>query len=49
MIQEVTMSDGYKFKTTRCPIQINEGWLTSEMGTPKLGEHNNVLEKEFSL
>lgn len=49
MIQEVSMSDGYKFKTTRCPIQVNSGWLTSEIGTPKLGEHTAVIQKEFSL
>lgn len=47
MIQEVTMSDGFKFKTTRCPIQINGEWLRSEIGTPKLGEHTNSIQKEF--
>lgn len=48
MIQKVTMSDGYSFETTRCPIQINGEWLTSEVGTPKLGEHTNLINKEFS-
>lgn len=49
MIQKVNMSDGYTFETTRCPIQINGEWLTSELGTPKLGEHNMELRKEFGL
>ena len=47
MIQDVKMGDGYQFKTTRCPIRINEEFLTSELGTPKLGEHNNTIDKEF--
>lgn len=49
MIQEVSMGDGYKYKTTRCPIQINGEWLTSEIGSPKLGEHNLKIEQEFNL
>ncbi|GAF04501.1 formyl-coenzyme A transferase [Saccharicrinis fermentans DSM 9555 = JCM 21142] len=49
MIQEVTMRDGYRFKTTRCPIQINGEWLTSECGTPKLGENTEEIKKKFSL
>lgn len=49
MIQEVHQSDGFASKTTRCPIQINEQWLTSEVGSPKLGEHNESLVKEFQL
>ncbi len=47
MIQEVNMSDGYTFKTTRCPIQVNGAWLTSEIGTPKLGEHTEAINQEF--
>lgn len=49
MIQNVKMSDGYEFKTTRCPIEINKEYLTSELGTPKLGEHNQQIQEEFSL
>ena len=49
MIQEVTMSDNYTYKTTRCPIQINHELLTSESGTPFLGEHNDLINKEFAL
>ena len=46
MIQEVNVGDGYRYKTTRCPITVNETFLTSELGMPKLGEHNAMLEKE---
>lgn len=45
MIQTVTMSDGYQFKTTRCPIEIDHQLLLSDKGTPKLGEHKeSILE-----
>ncbi|MFY0627087.1 MAG: CoA transferase [Reichenbachiella sp.] len=47
MIQKVTMSDGYSFDTTRCPIRINNELLTSVLGTPKLGEHNELVENDF--
>lgn len=49
MVQEVNMSDGYKYKTTRCPIQINGGWLTSEVGSPILGEHTADINKELAI
>lgn len=45
MIQTVTMSDGYTFKTTRCPIEIDHQILFSKKGTPKLGEDKaSILE-----
>ncbi len=47
MIQEVVMSDGYKFETTRCPIRFNDELFKSTLGTPKLGEHNEKIESEF--
>ncbi|MEM7107329.1 MAG: CaiB/BaiF CoA-transferase family protein [Bacteroidota bacterium] len=49
MIQEVRMSDGYCFKTTRCPIRINDQFLTSELGTPKLGEHTTLIDQELAM
>ena len=49
MEQEVQMTDGYRFKTTRCPIRIDGEILVSEKGTPILGEHTNSLVKEFKL
>jgi len=43
MIQEVTMNDGFKYRTTRSPIRIDGELLTSEKGSPKLGEDNDQI------
>lgn len=40
MIQEVSMSDGFKYRTTRCPIRIDGELLISPKGSPKLGQDN---------
>lgn len=47
MIQEVEMLDGYKYKTTRCPIRIDGELLTSSKGSPKLGQDNQNIIKEL--
>jgi len=47
MIQEVEMVDGYQYKTTRCPIRIDGEILTSSIGSPKLGQDNEKIIKEF--
>ena len=47
MIQEVEMVDGYRYKTTRCPIRIDGELLTSTKGSPKLGQDNERIIKEF--
>ncbi|PWS28822.1 CoA transferase [Pedobacter yonginense] len=47
MIQEVEMLDGYQYKTTRCPIRIDGELLTSSKGSPKLGQDNQSIIKEF--
>ncbi|WP_223549057.1 CaiB/BaiF CoA-transferase family protein [Aestuariivivens sp. NBU2969] len=49
MEQEVKMGDGFKFKTTRCPIRIDGEILLSPKGTPNLGEHNKHIVSEFNL
>lgn len=43
MTQTVSMTDGYHFRTTRCPIEIDGEKLLSSKGTPKLGEHRETL------
>jgi CoA:oxalate CoA-transferase len=43
MVQEVTMADGFKYRTTRCPIRIDGELLTSAKGSPKLGQDNEVI------
>ncbi|GGW42070.1 CaiB/BaiF CoA transferase family protein [Arenibacter certesii] len=49
MEQEVQMTDGFRFKTTRCPIRIDGQLLVSDKGTPILGEHTEKIAKEFML
>ena len=39
--QIIANSNGSQFRTTRCPIRIDDKKLTSQKGTPKLGEHND--------
>ena len=49
MIQQVEMSDGYTYQTTRCPIRIDGEIFTSAKASPKLGEDNEHIIKEFRL
>lgn len=46
-VQEVAMEDGYSYKTTRCPIKIDGEIFTSQKGSPKLGQDNERIIKEF--
>ena len=48
-IQEVQMQDGYSYATTRCPIKIDGELFTSSKGSPKLGQDNESIIKEFRL
>ncbi|MCP2028343.1 crotonobetainyl-CoA:carnitine CoA-transferase CaiB-like acyl-CoA transferase [Flavobacterium sp. HSC-32F16] len=45
--QQVEMLDGYSYKTTRCPIKIDGENFTSGKGSPKLGQDNERIIKEF--
>ena len=47
MLQEVKMSDGYRYSTTRCPIRIDGEILKQEKGSPKLGEDTKKIVWEF--
>jgi len=47
MIQEVHMTDGFSYKTTRCPIRIDGEILTSAKGSPKLGQDNEMITEAF--
>ncbi|RPD99097.1 CoA transferase [Aureibaculum marinum] len=49
MIQNVTMGDGFEYKTTRCPIKIDGEYFTSPLGAPKLGEHTNQISSKFNI
>jgi len=48
-LQQVEMLDGYSYKTTRCPIRIDGELFTSGKGSPKLGQDNESIIKEFNL
>lgn len=48
MVQEVSMRDGFSYQTTRCPVRIDGELLTSEKGSPKIGEDNNNILKEIA-
>jgi len=45
----VKTSSGLQIKTTRCPIRVDEKILTSSIGAPLLGEHNQQIEKQFLI
>jgi CoA:oxalate CoA-transferase len=49
MVQEIARPNVPTMKTTRCPIRINGERLKSQKCAPKVGEHNESLEKEFLL
>jgi CoA:oxalate CoA-transferase len=48
MVQEVTMSDGYSYRTTRCPIRFDGELLTSPLGSPQLGQDNAAILAEIA-
>ncbi len=49
MIQEVRRANGATLATTRCPIRVDGGILTSPRGAPRLGEDTAALTTEFGL
>ncbi len=48
MVQEVSMLDGYQYRTTRCPIRFDGELLTSPIGSPKLGQDNVAILAEIA-
>ncbi|HUS00388.1 MAG TPA: CaiB/BaiF CoA-transferase family protein [Chitinophagaceae bacterium] len=45
----VKTSNGLNITTTRCPIRFDGEIFSSIVGAPLLGEHNQQIEKEFSI
>ncbi|MGB3007583.1 MAG: CaiB/BaiF CoA-transferase family protein [Chitinophagaceae bacterium] len=45
----VKTSNGLLVKTTRCPIRVDGKILISEKGAPRLGEHNEIIDRQFGL
>ncbi len=46
---EVQREDGPPMKTTRCPITIDGTRFKSQLGAPRVGQHNERIVKEFYL
>lgn len=44
MIQTVNRRNGASMETTRCPIRIDGGILTSSRGSPTIGEDNTAID-----
>jgi CoA:oxalate CoA-transferase len=45
----VKTSNGLSVTTTRCPLRIDGHILSSAIGAPVLGEHNEEIERQFGL
>ena len=45
--QNVVTGDGKQLIAPRCPIRFNDCILTSGIGAPKIGEHNQVILQEL--
>jgi crotonobetainyl-CoA:carnitine CoA-transferase CaiB-like acyl-CoA transferase len=48
-VQEIVRDDGPVMRTTRCPITIDGQRLTSRRGAPRVGQHTEQIQMEFSL
>ena len=46
---KVKTSNGLSIRTTRCPIRVDGELSLSEKGAPVLGEHNALIDSQFSL
>jgi CoA:oxalate CoA-transferase len=49
MLQEVARPGTQGIQTLRCPIRMNGERLKSPKWAPRLGEHNEMIEREFDL
>lgn len=49
MEQTVKTTNGLNILTTRCPIRVDGQILTSQVGAPLLGEHNEQVDRQFSI
>jgi crotonobetainyl-CoA:carnitine CoA-transferase CaiB-like acyl-CoA transferase len=47
--QEVTRNGGPTLRTTRCPIRIDGQVFKSSLGAPRVGQHTQQIQLEFSL
>jgi crotonobetainyl-CoA:carnitine CoA-transferase CaiB-like acyl-CoA transferase len=47
MVQSVRRANGATLETTRCPIRIDDGLLTSPRGAPVIGEDTDAIRAEL--
>ena len=49
MLQALHTTQGAEILTTRCPVRLDGGLLTSSRPAPRVGEHTETIEQEFGL
>lgn len=49
MEQDIRLGNGSAIRTTRCPVRIDNEPLFSTAPAPELGEHNEIIDREFKL
>lgn len=49
MTQSVSRTNGATLATTRCPFRVDGALLTSPRGSPRVGEQNAAIAREFGL
>lgn len=49
MLQTLRDGKGIEILTTRLPIRLDGGLLTSEGPAPRVGQHNEAIQREFGL
>jgi crotonobetainyl-CoA:carnitine CoA-transferase CaiB-like acyl-CoA transferase len=49
MVQALGDGRGIEILTTRLPIRLDGGLLTSERLAPRVGQHTETIQKEFRL
>jgi crotonobetainyl-CoA:carnitine CoA-transferase CaiB-like acyl-CoA transferase len=49
MVQTLRDGQGVKILTTRLPIRLDGDLLTSERLAPRVGQHTEVIQREFGL
>lgn len=49
MLQTLRDGKGVEILTTRLPIRLDGGLLTSEGPAPRVGQHNEAIQREFGL
>ena len=49
MEQEILCPAGTPLKTLRCPIRIDNNISKSPIGAPAIGQHNAIIDAEFSI